>query len=338
MGAAGDPLGPASAWETISRRESGRLPLRRPPVVRAAPGREEASLRRDLYNATITYFDHSHEDLWVLRVRPDRRETSHLAGQYTTLGLGYWEPRADDRDDVDTAARRSSLIRRSYSISSRILDGHGYLLDPAREEEIEFYIVHVRPDGDRVPGLTPRLALKRAGDRIYLGPRIIGRYTLGPVTDPAAPVVFLATGTGEAPHNAMVGELLRKGHHGPIVSVVSVRHRRDLSYEPVHRTLEERFPHYTYVTLPTREPDVPKRYVQEFLSSGDLDGLVPGGLDPDRTHVFLCGNPAMIGLPSWEDDRPEFPVPTGVAELLHDRGFVVDRRGTVGNVHYEEYW
>lgn len=338
VGPARHPLGPATAWETIAAEQAETLPLSRPPVVRAAPGRAEAALRRDHYNATITYFDHSHEDLWVIRVRPDRRETSHVAGQYTTLGLGYWEPRADDRDDVESDARRSSVIRRSYSISSRILDRHGYLVDPARADEIEFYIVHVRPDGDRVPALTPRLALKRSGDRIYLGPRIVGRYTLDAVSDPGAQVVFLATGTGEAPHNAMIAELLRKGHHGPVVSVVSVRHRRDLGYEDVHRTLESRFHNYAYVTLPTREPDVPKRYVQDFVRSGELDELVGGGLDPEGAHVFLCGNPSMIGLPTWEDDRPVFPEPTGVAELLHRRGFTIDRRGAVGNVHYEEYW
>jgi len=31
-------------------------------------------------------------------------------------------------------------------------------------------------------------------------------------------------------------------------------------------------------------------------------------------------------------------VPTGVCELLAARGFVLDRRGVDGNVHYEEYW
>lgn len=330
--------GPASVWDTIVAELGDVLRLRRPHAVRRAPGRAEAALRQEHYNATITYFDHSHEDLWVLRVRPDQQEVSHLPGQYATLGLGYWEARADDRDDVTSEARRTSMARRSYSISSRIFDEHGYLVDPSSEEEIEFYIVHVRPDGENVPALTPRLALKRTGDRVYLGPRIIGRYTLGPVVDPSLDVVFLSTGTGEAPHNAMIAELFRKGHYGGIVSVVTVRYRKDLAYDDVHRRLEARYPQYRYLTLPTREDDVPKRYIQDVVSSGELAEMLPNGLDAARTHVYLCGNPAMIGLPEWDDDEPRFPGRVGVAQLLHERGFRIDRRGSTGNVHYEEYW
>ena len=62
-------------------------------------------------------------------------------------------------------------------------------------------------------------------------------------------------------------------------------------------------------------------------------------MQPDTTHVFLCGNPAMIGLPRWdEDDNMRFPETRGVCEVLHERGFTLDHRRRRGNVHYEEYW
>ena len=41
-------------------------------------------------------------------------------------------------------------------------------------------------------------------------------------------MLFLATGTGEAPHNYMLWELLRRGHTGRILSACCVRYRRDL--------------------------------------------------------------------------------------------------------------
>lgn len=307
-----------------------------PPVRRLS--QEQVALRAQHYNATITHFDHSHEDLWVLRVHADKPDVSHLAGQYATLGLGYWESRADDADEGLDETKRSKLIRRSYSISGRIFDDRGYLWDPRDDNEIELYIVHVRPDGDRIPGLTPRLALKHVGDRIYLGPKITGRYTLAPVDDPGLDVVFLATGTGEAPHNAMIPELLRKGHTGSIVSVVTVRFFRDLGYMDHHRRLEERYPNYRYVVLPTREDGVEKRYIQDLVSSGELASMLSNKLDSGRTHVFLCGNPRMIGLPEWNDDQPTFPAEVGVTGLLDEQGFLLDRRGHPGNVHYEEYW
>ena len=61
-------------------------------------------------------------------------------------------------------------------------------------------------------------------------------------------------------------------------------------------------------------------------------------LDPERTHVFLCGNPAMIGLPEEVDGETRFPEVAGVVELLTARGFTLDHRKQRGNIHFEEYW
>ena len=295
-------------------------------------------LRAEHYNATITHFEPTHSDLWVLRVKPDHGSVSHLPGQYASLGLGYWEERIDSAVDPDLDAKFDKLIRRSYSISCRIFDEHGYLSDDWTSDELEFYIVLVPPTPDNVPGLTPRLALKKPGDRIYLGPKVAGRYTLAPVTDPAGTVILLSTGTGEAPHNAMVTELLRKGHHGPIVSAVTVREWADLGYTDQHRELEKRYPNYTYLPLPTRESDVPKRYIQDLITADAFEKELGVPLDAATTHVFLCGNPAMIGLPEEHDGEERFPEVTGVVELLTERGFTLDRRNQPGNIHFEEYW
>ena len=310
-----------------------------PSIVRRVRHRGAiAELRAEHYNAVITHFEPAHSDLWVLRVRPDRGDTDYLAGQYASLGLGFWEPRSDDAEDRDLDARWDRLIRRSYSISSRLLDEHGYLADAHRSDELEFYIVLVRPDGANVSALTPRLALKRPGDRLYLGPKVAGRYTLAAVTDPAATVVFLGTGTGEAPHNSMIVELLRKGHMGSVASAVSVRQWADLGYLERHRTLEARYPNYHYLPLPTREPGVGKRYLQDVLRSGELSSEFGIVLDPQTTHVFCCGNPAMIGLPTETPDGLVYPEPEGVVAVLERMGFSLDRRDRPGNIHYEEYW
>ena len=290
------------------------------------------------YNATITHFEPTHSDLWVLRVRPDRGEISHLPGQYASLGLGYWEARVDHAEDPRLEEQWEKLVRRSYSISSRMFDEYGYLSGEEGVEELEFYIVLVPPTPDNVPGLTPRLALKRPGDRIYLGPKVAGRYTLAAVTDPLSTVLFFSTGTGEAPHNAMVVELLRKGHRGPILSAVSVREWADLGYLKQHRELEERYSNYHYLPMPTREADVPKRYIQSLITEGTLSSEYGITLDPEHTNVYLCGNPSMIGLPEEVDGVDVYPETTGVVELLVAQGFLVDHRKQRGNLHFEEYW
>src|SRR5438309_12115847 len=155
--------------------------------------------------------------------------------------------------------------------------------------ELEFYIVRVPPTAENVPGLTPRLALKRPGDRIYLGPKVAGRYTLAPVSDPKGTVVFFATGTGEAPHNAMIVELLRKGHMGPIVSAVTVRNLADLGYMEKNRELERRYPNFHYLPLPTREPGILKRYIQDLINEDNVAMDFDVQLDPEATHDFIYG-------------------------------------------------
>lgn len=332
---------PGRAWERVRAKHFPDLAATavRPQAWRKADRAQIDELRGTHYNAAITEFERSHSDLWLLRVKPDHGDTHHLAGQYASLGLGYWEPRADGALDSGFERSWDKLIRRSYSISSPLFDRRGYLFDPCRSPELEFYIVLVPPSSERIPALTPRLALKRPGDRIYLGPKVAGRYTLTSVADPRHQVIFLATGTGEAPHNAMIVELLRNGHRGPIVSVVSVRYQTDLGYLDRHRQLEKWFDNYRYLPLVTRERDQPKLYVQDVIGGELLRERFGVSLDPQRTDVYMCGNPLMIGLPEWgEDGQARFPEPTGASQLLMEQGFMVDRRGKPGNVHYEEYW
>jgi ferredoxin--NADP+ reductase len=301
-------------------------------------------LRRKHYNATLVGLRRAHEDLAVMRVRPDYSRPPHTPGQYSTLGLGNWEPRHPGAQEEDLKpGEELRLVRRAYSISCSVLDD-GRLLDIERTDWLEFYIVLVREsDREKPPGLTPRLFLLDEGDRLFLGEKITGHYTLEPVR-PGDTVLFLATGTGEAPHNYMLWELLRRGHAGRILSACCVRYHRDLAYRAIHDELMRRHPNYTYLALTTREADTVqhKVYIQDLITSGQLEERLGQALDPARTHVFLCGNPKMIGVPIKDRDTGQrgFPKPTGVIEILEQRGFQVDQpqAKVKGNIHFEEYW
>lgn len=304
-----------------------------------------AELRRQKYNATVARLVKVHSDLMLVRVRPDVPRPPHKPGQYSVLGLGFWEPRFPGCDEETLlAGDEVKLARRSYSISCPILDDHGRLLDPAEVDWLEFYIVLVRnSDKGRAPVLTPRLFLLREGDRLHLGEKITGAYTLDPV-QPDDAVVFLATGTGEAPHNYMLWELLRRGHRGRILSACCVRYRRDLGYAGTHAELVRRYPNYTYLSLTTREAEAVdhKVYIQDLITSGQLEERLGQALDPRHSHVFLCGNPRMIGVPDKDSasGRRVYPQPPGVIEILEKRGFQPDQPQLKlkGNIHYEEYW
>jgi ferredoxin--NADP+ reductase len=306
---------------------------------------EIAELRRSRYNATVVWLRKTHTDLMILRIRPNFARPAHKPGQYCTLGLGYWEPRFPGcQDEVIQATDETKLVRRAYSISCSVLGANGDLEDIDRTDWLEFYVVLVRDsEKEKPPALTPRLFMLREGDRLALGEKITGHYNLDPV-QPGDTVIFLATGTGEAPHNYMLWDLLRRGHTGRILSACCVRYRRDLAYLSIHEELMRRYPNYTYLSLTTREADTVqhKVYIQDLITSGQLEACLHQPMDPARTHVFLCGNPKMIGVPTKDRETGQrvFPQPPGVIEILERRGFQCDQPQVKirGNIHFEEYW
>ena len=307
---------------------------------------EVAELRQRRYNGTVVYLRKTHSDLMVLRVKPDFPRPPHKPGQYCSLGLGYWEPRVEGcQEETLPPEDLVRVVRRAYSISCSVYadPGGGRLMDLAENDWIEFYIVLVRENADgRVPALTPRLFALKEGDRINVGEKITGMYTLDPVR-PTDTVLFLGTGTGEAPHNYMLWDLLKRGHPGRILSACCVRYSRDLGYLDLHRKLMAQFPNYTYLPLTTREATVTKKvYIQDLIASGELEEHLGLPLDPARTHVFLCGNPKMIGVPhrDKETGAKSYPQPVGVIEVLEGRGFQADVAAVKfkGNIHFEEYW
>lgn len=307
-----------------------------------------AELRLEHYNATVTHVRKVHEELMILRVRPDDGVPEYQAGQYTLLGLGYWEPRVAGTQAEHLADDQvCKMAKRAYSISFPIFDDARRLLRQADCDFLEFYVVLVRESPGTPPALTPRLFGLKLNDRLFVGTKIAGHYTLSSVAE-GEDVIFLATGTGEAPHNAMISDLLGRGHSGRIISAVCVRQHIDLAYHTAHVVLEQRFPNYRYLPLTTREPInldhshpgyIGKQYIQSLIETGRLESELGHSLSPNRTHIFLCGSPAMIGIPHVDEHgNHDYPRPTGVVELLEQRGFQADVHGHTGNIHFEKYW
>jgi ferredoxin--NADP+ reductase len=307
---------------------------------------EIADARQKRYNGTVAWLKKPHPELFICRVKPDFPRPPHRAGQYCSLGLGNWEPRTPGCQPEDLKPTdESKVVRRAYSISNSILDDAGQLIDVPATDYLEFYITLVREGSDpaKPPALTPRLFMLREGDRLNIGEKITGHYTLEPVK-PSDTVLFLGTGTGEAPHNYMTWELLKTGHTGKILQACCVRMKQDLAYLQTHQRLMQQYPNYKYLALTTREAETVghKVYIQDLIASGQLETILGEKLDPARTHVFLCGNPKMIGVPvkNKETGAREYPKPLGVIEILEGRGFLVDNAAAKikGNLHFEEYW
>ena len=310
---------------------------------------EEADqLREKLYNATILERINVHSDLARFRIRPDNPIPEFKPGQYVALGIGNWEPRLEGTQHEDVPEKKlRKLSRRAYSISCPLLDAENQIAPCDSIDYLEFYITLVRSADSadkKPPVLTPRLFQLAVGDRIEVQKKITGHYTLQDV-DPDDTVLMLGTGTGEAPHNAMAAKILADNHRGRVVNVTSVRKSADLAYAIEQTTLMKRYPQYRYLPFTTRDPVnldpshpeyVGKQYLQDLFMNGQLAAAADDPLSPSNTHVFLCGNPAMIGYVPPGADPPEKP---GMLPILREAGFSDSSDSTgAGTIRFEKYW
>jgi ferredoxin--NADP+ reductase len=311
------------------------------------PPPEISRLRAAHYNAALSAVLPIHAELRILRVGPDAGLPPFAAGQFLTLGLGYWESRVGgvDEEQID-AAHMGRLAKRAYSISCSLLDHSGVLRRATDFPYLEFYVALVRHSRRRPPSLTPRLFALQPGACLFVESHAAGNYTLGCLRA-AENVFFFATGTGEAPHNAMIAELLTQGHRGKVVSVVSVRYLRDAAYRERHEELMRRYSNYRYYVLSTREPqsDVPwistlngRCHLQDLILTRQLERHSRIDLDPANTQVFLCGNPGMIGAQHATGSSAANVKSGSMLELLMERGFRIGESGQSGNLHFERYW
>jgi ferredoxin--NADP+ reductase len=309
---------------------------------------ETRQLRLKHYNATLIERIDVHADLARFRIRPDRPIPPFEPGQYVAVGIGNWEPRLEGTQQEQVPENKlRKLTRRAYSISCPLLGPDGQVAPVDSIDYLEFYITLVRAADSpekKPPVLTPRLFKFSVGDRVEVQRKITGHYTLRDV-GPDDTVLMLGTGTGEAPHNAMTAKLLGNHHRGRIINVTSVRSRSDLAYAVEHARLMDLFPQYRYLPFTTRDPEnldrshpnfVGKQYLQDLFRSGQLAEAAGDDLSPAHTHVFLCGNPAMIGYVPPGAEPLKQP---GMLSVLREAGFRDDGEASgPGTTRFEKYW
>lgn len=267
------------------------------------------------FNALVTSRIEVAPGLIILRVVPDGWPLPDFEpGQFAVLGLSPESPRCRASDPEEApAAPPGRLIRRAYSIASS-----------SREREyLEFYITLVQSGS-----LTPRLFALAPGDRVWLGPKITGLFTLEEVPLERN-VVLVATGTGLAPYMSMLRTALPEESSRRWAVLLGARHSWDLGYHAELATMRRLSPRFDYVPTISRPAEEPvpwsgrTGYVSELWRDGALRESWGRRPTPDDTHVFLCGNPAMV------DD---------MIAILEGEGFAEHTRKRPGQVHVERYW
>ncbi|HIJ83000.1 MAG: oxidoreductase FAD/NAD(P)-binding domain protein [Magnetococcales bacterium] len=271
-------------------------------------------LSKGAYNATLIERVDVAPRLAIFRVRPDG-DFQFKAGQFNVLGLTYGSPRLLDADPEEwDQGQAERLIRRAYSISS----------GSQEREFVEFYI-SLLGSGQ----LTPRLFCLKAGDRLFLGTKAVGVFTLDRVP-PGKNLLLVGTGTGLAPYMSMVRTLaLGQGCPArPMAVLHGARYSWDLGYRAELESLDRACEGFSYVPVVSN----PRNDLSWNGLTGRLDNFLelPGierrvgfTLNPDSCHVFLCGNPGMV---------------ENATSILRGRGFDPGSHKEPGNLHVEKYW
>jgi ferredoxin--NADP+ reductase len=218
------------------------------------------------YNARLVRRVDETDDLAYFWVRFDGEPTHFEPGQYMTIGV-Y----ADGK-----------LVQRPYSVASspRQAGTDGY----------EFYVRLVPIL--RFTSLLWRLPIGHSMRMI--GPK--GKFVLEPDDDRTH--LFVSTGTGIAPFIAMVRDTMAAGRPRKTVMLHGCSYADELGYREL---LEgwERDGTYPLRYVPTiSRPDHP-RNAGWSGRTGRAEAVVGAvchdlGLRPDRTVVYICGNPDMI--------------------------------------------
>jgi len=253
--------------------------------------------------------------LIIVRVAPDGWQLSPFEpGQYTVLGLSGDAPRCDGSDPEEASARSNGkLIKRAYSIAS----------SSKQQQYLEFYINLVRSGT-----LTPRIFALGVGDRVWLGRKTTGTFTLDTV-DGDQNLILFATGTGLAPYISMIRSVLTGDGDRRFAVVHGARHSWDLGYQSELMALAELCDWFDYIPVvsrPRQEP-VPwggkTGYCQEVWKTRLIDQFWQFRPTPENTHIFLCGSPGMIEAMLW---------------LLAEERFREHTKKSPGQVHLEKYW
>jgi ferredoxin--NADP+ reductase len=303
------------------------------------------------YNATVSSRVEVAPGLIILRVAPDKLPFEFRSGQYVVLGLKASEPRIDESEpeapsvvagpvaspgleaplaavpaataegQVAVDAQAASVARATADVDRMIRRAYSIASESRADEYLEFYLTVVM-SGE----LTPRLFNLALKDRLYVGPKAVGVFTLDKA--PGKHILMIGTGTGLAPYMSMLRSELECNGPRQFVVVHGSRFSWDLGYRTELTGLARHCRNFHYIPVITRpQEDVTWRgrsgYLQNLIASTAIEEETGLALTPDNFDIFLCGNPGMIET---------------VIAWAEARGFVRDKGHDIGTLHTEEYW
>ncbi len=264
-------------------------------------------------NAVVTQIIQVSPSMKIFRIAPDGWELPDFtSGQFAALALPATAERVAGSTPDYEEYEDGKMIKRVYSIAS----------SSKSKEFIEFYISLVRSGA-----LTPRLFNLQIGDRIELGNKMVGMFTLDQVPEDNN-VVLVATGTGVAPYLSMLRSNILSNTNRKIVVIHGASNSWDLGYRSELMLLESITDRFIYLPTIIHVENEPSkwfgdtRFVQDMWSAGVVEKAFGEKPLPENTHIFLCGNPKMV---------------ESMFKNLEADGFKEHKRKEPGQIHVESW-
>jgi ferredoxin--NADP+ reductase len=262
-------------------------------------------------NCVVTNIIQVSPNMKIMRVQPVGWELpEYKSGQFVAIGLLGSAVKCAEATQEFAEQDPDKIIKRAYSIASS-----------STQNYVEFYITLVHSGS-----LTPRIFALNIGDKLWMGKKAVGMFTLDEVEE-TQNVVLIATGTGVAPYMSMLrsNALTRKGK---VMVIHGASNSWDLGYSSELHLLESMFDNFIYyptITMPEKEPvgwGGDARFVQDIWTDKVVEKKFGVSPKPENTHVFLCGNPKMTEI---------------MSEILEHEGFVEHSKRQAGQIHIEKF-
>lgn len=203
--------------------------------------------------------------------------------------------------------------------SERVVRPYSFVNAPG-ERPLEFYFVAI-PEGR----LSPRLARLEVGGSLWVAKKAGGFFVLDEVP-PGRELWCLSTGTGLGVFLSILKTDEPWQRFERIILVHGVRQVRELTYGDTIQQFAAQHPEqFRMIPLVSREAcdfALPGR-IPAAIENGALESRAGVPLDPARSQVMICGNPAMV-----RDCRA----------VLEQRGLRRNRRQEPGQITTENYW
>ena len=215
--------------------------------------------------------------------------------------------------------KAGQFVRVGIEVDGEVLARPYSLVSTPDEELLEIYF-NIVPEGP----LSPLLAKLKSGDTIKVAAKTAGFLVVDEVPE-VKYLWMIATGTAIGPFLSILKTSQPYRRFEKIVLCYSVRSEDELSYmDTINGLTEEHKEQLCFVPFVTREKvdGAIQSRIPASIKNGELEKRVGIEINPEDTHIMICGSSAMM---------------KDASEVLNERGLRKHLRREPGHISTEKY-